>query len=92
MYFKGIDIGTTDLGHVLVRGIVFRNGEKAERVRGGNRAVPFAKATVLASGYGLLIEIYQAMLPWRTFGLDDLVWNTVGVLFFLALLRWKLSQ
>jgi hypothetical protein len=30
-----------------------------------------------------LIELYQAILPWRSFGLDDLARDRVGVLFFL---------
>jgi len=42
-----------------------------------------ARVALLASGYGLLIELYQGILPWRSFGLDDLLWNTMGVLFFL---------
>ncbi|MEE8389460.1 MAG: VanZ family protein [Anaerolineae bacterium] len=54
--------------------------------------VPFATATVLASGYGLLIEVYQAILPWRSFGLDDVAWNTMGVVVFLGVLRWKLGR
>ena len=49
--------------------------------------VPLVKVALLASGYGLLIEVYQGLLPWRSFGLDDLVWNTVGVLFFLGLTK-----
>lgn len=54
--------------------------------------VPFAKVALLVIGYGFLIEVYQWVLPWRAFGLDDLVWNTVGVLFFLGLTRCQLSQ
>lgn len=48
-------------------------------------SVPLAKIAVIASGYGLIIEAYQGVLPWRSFGFDDIVWNTAGVLFFLAL-------
>lgn len=55
-------------------------------------AVPAAKITVLAFGYGFLIEVYQGILPWRAFGLDDLVWNAVGILFFLALLKWQVER
>lgn len=43
-------------------------------------------AGAAALGYGLLIELYQALLPWRSFGLDDLVWNGVGVLVGLGLM------
>jgi VanZ family protein len=52
--------------------------------RGSRRWVPLTIGAVLAIGYGLLIEIYQGILPWRTFGLDDFFWNTVGVLFVLG--------
>lgn len=48
-------------------------------------SIPLAKVAVIAFGYGLLIEVYQGILPWRSFGLDDLVWNAAGVLFFLVL-------
>ena len=56
------------------------------RGRAEGRA-PLALAGGLAAGYGLLIELYQALLPRRTFGLDDLAGNTLGVLVALALLR-----
>lgn len=52
-----------------------------------NRSIPFVKVTGLSCGYGLFIEVYQAILPWRSFGLDDLFWNTLGVLFFLILIK-----
>jgi len=52
------------------------------------KSIPLVKVGLIASGYGLLIEIYQSILPWRSFGVDDLAWNTVGVLFFLGLVRW----
>lgn len=51
----------------------------------GFRVSPL-KAGLLAAGYGLCIELYQLLLPWRTFGLDDLVWHLVGVVLSLALL------
>ena len=35
-------------------------------------------------GYGLFIELYQGILPWRAFGFDDLFWNVIGVLFATA--------
>ena len=40
---------------------------------------------LLAIGYGFLIEVYQRCLPWRSFGLDDLFWDTLGAIFFLTL-------
>ena len=53
--------------------------------RKSGRSIPLAIVAVLAIGFGFLIEVYQGILPWRSFGLDDFFWNTVGVLFFLAL-------
>lgn len=47
-------------------------------------SIPLVKVALLACCFGLLVEVYQGILPWRAFGLDDLVWNNVGVLFFLA--------
>lgn len=51
----------------------------------GRKSIPLLKIGLISSGYGLLIEIYQGILPWRSFGVDDLIWNIVGVLFFLGL-------
>ena len=53
---------------------------------------PRARAAVLAVGFGFLIELYQGILPWRSFGFDDLLWNTVGVLLALAALKWRQRQ
>ena len=47
--------------------------------------VPLKIVAVLAIGYGFFIEAYQGILPWRSFGFDDLLWNTVGVVIFLLL-------
>jgi len=55
------------------------------------RSIPLIKIGLISFGYGLLIEIYQGILPWRSFGLDDLIWNTIGVLFFLGLAKWSVS-
>jgi len=52
---------------------------------GSGRSIPLAIVAILAIGYGFIIEAYQGVLPSRTFGFDDLLWNTVGVLFVLAL-------
>lgn len=62
-------------------------------------SLPLGKVAVISFGYSFVIEIYQGILPWRTFGLDDLVWNAAGILFFLVLvgaarliLRKKIEQ
>ena len=49
-------------------------------------SVSLAKAAFLAIGYGFLIELYQGLLPWRSFGLDDILSNTAGVLFVVAVI------
>ena len=60
--------------------------------RGSGRSIPLAIVAVLAIGFGFLIEVYQGILPWRSFGLDDLFWNTVGVLFFLAVAQFVIGK
>ena len=55
--------------------------------RESRESIPMVKVALLACGYSCLIEIYQGILPWRTFGLDDIGWNTVGVLFFVTPVR-----
>ena len=56
-----------------------------------DRSFPFVQVALLAAGYGLLIEVYQWILPSRGFGLDDLVWNTAGVGFAMAVL-WSVQH
>jgi hypothetical protein len=51
------------------------------------RFVPWVRVGLMASGDGLLLELYQGILPGWSFGVDALVWNTVGVLFFLIICR-----
>jgi VanZ family protein len=63
--------------HTLESGLLAVLVARALRPVSG-RWLRLAGATAL--GYGLLIELYQALLPWRSFGLDDLAWNAVGVL------------
>ena len=60
--------------------------------RGSARPIPFIKVAAIACGYSVLIEVYQYILPWRGFGLDDIAWNAVGIAFALALVRWQLSR
>ena len=60
--------------------------------RGSARPIPFVKVAAIACGYSVLIEVYQYILPWRGFGLDDIAWNSVGIAFALGLVRWQLSR
>ena len=48
---------------------------------------PLVKVGILAGGYGLFIEIYQAIIPWRSFGFDDIIWNSAGVIFALVAIK-----
>ena len=41
--------------------------------------IQLSKVILLGIGYVLFIEIYQAILPWRSFGFDDILWGSVGV-------------
>jgi len=47
--------------------------------RSGMNSNPLIKVILLGIGYVLFIEIYQAILPWRSFGFDDILWGCVGV-------------
>jgi len=41
--------------------------------------LPAIKVILLGIGYVLFIEIYQTILPWRDFGVNDIRWGSVGV-------------
>jgi len=41
--------------------------------------LPAIKVILLGIGYVLFIEIYQTILPWRDFGVNDILWGCVGV-------------
>ena len=45
---------------------------------------PHLKITILSIGYGIFIEVYQWMLPYRSFGFDDILYNSIGVLTFVS--------
>ena len=66
------------LGFGLLALLIWRGYDQESK-----SSICMAKAGLLAAGYGLFIELYQGILPWRSFGLDDLTWDTVGVLVFL---------
>ncbi len=50
-----------------------------------DKRIPLINVGLLSIGYGVFIEVYQGVLPWRSFGLEDLLWKWAGVLFFVAL-------
>ena len=51
------------------------------------RNVSLVRVAFLACGYGLFIEVYQAIIPWRSFGIDDIIWNMAGVIFISAMIK-----
>ena len=48
-------------------------------------SLPYVRIGLFALGFGLFIEIYQMILPYRSFKLDDLFWDFVGIVFILLL-------
>ena len=48
--------------------------------RSGMNPIPLSRVILLGIGYVLFIEIYQAILPWRSFGFDDILWGSTGVM------------
>jgi len=53
----------------------------------GTNPIPSIKVVLLGTGYVLFIEIYQAILPWRSFGFDDILWGSVGVVSVAILIK-----
>jgi len=45
----------------------------------GTNPIPLSRVILLGIGYVLFIELYQAILPWRSFGFDDILWGSAGV-------------
>jgi VanZ family protein len=41
--------------------------------------IPYILVGLIAVGYGFFIEVCQIFIPYRTFGLDDLTADAVGV-------------
>jgi len=56
----------------------------------GINFIPFIKVILLGIGYALFIEIYQAILPWRSFGFDDIFWDSTGVMSVAIMYRLKI--
>ena len=50
------------------------------------------KVILLGIGYVLFIEIYQAILPWRNFGVDDILWGSGGVVSVVILVTVALNK
>ncbi|UCC40385.1 MAG: VanZ family protein [Candidatus Aminicenantes bacterium] len=50
-------------------------------------STPYIKIGLLSIIYGLFIELYQHILPYRSLRLDDIIANTVGVIAFLVLFK-----
>jgi len=50
-----------------------------KRARKRSRAALFFKVALFSALYGLFIELVQAVLPWRFFGMEDLLFDFIGV-------------
>jgi len=57
----------------------------------GMNPIPLIKVILIGIGYVIFIEIYQAILPWRDFGFDDILWGSVGVV-SVAILFFPLNR
>ncbi|MFB0564128.1 MAG: VanZ family protein [Candidatus Aminicenantaceae bacterium] len=53
------------------------------KVRG--RSLPFLKIGLISFAFGLFIEFYQAILPHRSFALNDLGFDLVGIFIILII-------
>ena len=54
----------------------------------GTNPIPLGKIVLLGIGYVLFIEIYQAILPWRSFGFDDILWGSIGMVSVPVLVKF----
>ena len=50
-----------------------------KRARQRGRAALFFKVALFSALYGLFIDLVQAVLPWRSFEIEDLIFDFVGV-------------
>ena len=55
--------------------------------RSGISRIPLLKVILTGVVYVLFIEIYQAVIPWRSFGFDDILWGIIGTISAPILLR-----
>ncbi len=68
-------------------------GTGSEKEKSVTSNLPYYKAGLIGVGYSIFIEVYQGILPWRSFGLDDLLWDMMGVAFAILILKkWGQSR
>ena len=80
MHFLTFGVLTLLTYYGYERSIQYKARNKSKECRdSGKAAIPYLKICLIPAGYGVLIEIYQAVLPYRSFGLDDILWNLTGV-------------
>ena len=51
----------------------------------GRKKIPYLKIFILSAAYGMLIEAWQALLPYRHFDKRDMLFDVAGIVAFLAL-------
>jgi len=56
--------------------------------QGRSRFFVFARAALAVAAYGFMIELIQAVLPWRHFDLGDALANLVGASIGAAIALW----
>ncbi len=65
-----LHIITFGLFAILLWGMFFK--ERAKRF-------PYIKLAIYSLGFGVIIEIYQLLLPYRGFEFIDFVWDVIGL-------------
>ena len=53
--------------------------------------IPYGKIFLLALSYGILLEAWQALIPFRSFQLSDLLYDLRGIVFFMMLF-WMMKE
>jgi len=56
----------------------------------GMHPIPLIKVILIGIGYVMFIEIYQTILPWRSFGFDDILWGSTGVMSVAIMYRLRI--
>lgn len=82
---KGLD----KIVHFAIYGITALLLWKFLYNRIGNRGIIGLISVVIASLYGLIIEIIQSFLPYRSFSVSDIISNFLGAVAFVVL--WRIN-
>ena len=50
--------------------------------------IPYLKIILAALGYSVLLEVWQAFLPTRSFRIKDLISDAIGIIVILSIIRF----